>query len=61
MTPEDMAARAARLREGLNRFSGVSEELRPSSRVLLGLWWALLLLVALAFGGHLSKFVYVDF
>ena len=29
--------------------------------VAWGLWWALLLLLAIAFGGRGTKFVYVDF
>jgi hypothetical protein len=34
---------------------------RPVFGVALGVWWALLLLVAFAFAGRTAKFVYVDF
>jgi hypothetical protein len=29
--------------------------------IALGVWWAVLLLVAFAFAGRTAKFVYVDF
>jgi hypothetical protein len=30
-------------------------------QLLLGLWWGLLLVIILIFGGQNSKFIYIDF
>lgn len=52
-----------RLIETLERLGG-SRPLDGSSvtvRVLLGLWWAALLLATFAFSGRTAKFVYIDF
>lgn len=34
---------------------------RASVQILLGLWWALLLVLILFFSGQTSKFIYIDF
>jgi hypothetical protein len=46
---------------GGSRPIGLARAERPLTWILLGVWWAALLMLALAFVGRATKFIYVDF
>jgi hypothetical protein len=57
----ELALFLERCRETLDALGGVTPILRPRSPLLLGLVWVFLMALAYAFGGHGTKFIYVDF
>ena len=61
MNKSDLEQLLARSRDMLNALGGVLPVLHPRSRVLLGVFWVFLAALAYAFGGHGTKFIYVDF
>jgi hypothetical protein len=61
MNKSELEQLLTRSRDTLNALGGVLPVLQPRSRVLLGVFWLFLAVLAYAFGGHGTKFIYVDF
>jgi len=59
--PKSLAERAHLAYEVLGGLKPVPSDAPAWVNVVLPVWWALLLLVALAFGGAGVKFAYIDF